>query len=163
MLVEQGADGHLGTELLQQRIAGLREEQGIEPQLEETFRGIERRAIFLDDADREDFLRRFAELVFELGFLVFTWVLIDNHAHFVVRSANASISRLMARLGTGYARRFNERHGRVGHLFQNRHRSRRAVDDADLVGLVLYGAAVALTGRSILGDPMREPSPARAS
>jgi hypothetical protein len=44
----------------------------------------------------------------------------------------------MARLGTGYARRFNERHDRVGHLFQNRFRSRRAQDDADLMGLVLY-------------------------
>jgi putative transposase len=101
-------------------------------------RGIERRAIFWDDADREDLLRRLAKLALELGFVVFAWVFMPNHVHVVVRSAHARISTLMARLGTGYARRFNERHERVGHLFQNRFRSRRVVDDADLIGLVLY-------------------------
>jgi len=101
-------------------------------------RGIERRAIFLDDADREDFLSRLSRLVPELGFRCFAWALMPNHVHLVVRSGNARISRLMARLGTGYARYFNARHDRVGHLFQNRFRSRRAVDDADLLGLVLY-------------------------
>jgi REP element-mobilizing transposase RayT len=101
-------------------------------------RGIERRTIFLDDADREDFLRRLSQLIGELGFLCFAWVLMPNHVHLVVRSGEARISRLMARLGTGYARRFNERYDRVGHLFQNRFRSRRVVDDIDLMGLVLY-------------------------
>jgi REP element-mobilizing transposase RayT len=101
-------------------------------------RGIERRAIFVDDADREDFLRRLAKLALELGFVIFAWALMPNHVHLVVRSGHVHLSRLMARLGTGYARHFNERHGRVGHLFQNRYRSRRAVDDADLLGLVLY-------------------------
>lgn len=101
-------------------------------------RGVERRAIFVDDADREDFLRRLAKLALELGFWVLAWALMSNHVHLVVRSARVHLSRLMARLGTGYARRFNERHDRVGHLFQNRYRSRRAVDDADLLGLVLY-------------------------
>jgi len=101
-------------------------------------RGIERRAIFLDDADCEEFLRRLAKLVVELGFVCFAWVLMPNHAHLVLRSAQVRISLLMARLGTGYARYFNQRHDRVGHLFQNRFRSRRVIDDADLMGLVLY-------------------------
>jgi REP element-mobilizing transposase RayT len=101
-------------------------------------RGIERRAIFLDDRDREDFLRRLARLALELGFVIFVWVFMPNHVHVVVRSAHVRISTLMARLGTGYARRFNERHDRVGHLFQNRFRSRRVMDDVDLMGLVLY-------------------------
>ena len=101
-------------------------------------RGIERRLIFSDDADCEDFLRRLARLVTGLGFVCFAWTLMPNHVHLVVRSGAVRISRLMARLGTGYARYFNERHGRVGHLFQNRFRSRRVADDADLMGLVLY-------------------------
>ena len=101
-------------------------------------RGIERRSIFPDDRDREEFLRRLSPLICELGFRCFGWALMPNHAHLVIRSAQTRISVLMARLGTGYARHFNERHNRVGHLFQNRFRSRRAIDDADLMGLVLY-------------------------
>jgi REP element-mobilizing transposase RayT len=101
-------------------------------------RGIDRLPIFLDVADREDFLRRLSGLIPELGFLCFAWALMPNHFHLVIRSGRVRISQLMARLGTGYARHFNERHDRVGHLFQNRFRSRCVVDDADLVGLVLY-------------------------
>jgi REP element-mobilizing transposase RayT len=101
-------------------------------------RGIERRPIFLDDVDRADFLRRLTQLTLELGFLCFAWVLMSNHFHLVVRSGHARLSQLMARLTTGYAVSFNRRHDRVGHLFQNRFRSRRVVDDADLLGLVLY-------------------------
>jgi len=101
-------------------------------------RGIERRAIFLDDHDRLDFLNRLSQLVPELGFRCFGWALMPNHVHLVIRSGRARISQLMARLGTGYARRFNERYGRAGHLFQNRFRSRLVTDDADLHGLVLY-------------------------
>ena len=97
-------------------------------------RGIDRLPIFLDDADREDFLHRLSRLIPQLGFLCFAWALMPNHVHLVIRSGQVRISQLMARLGTGYARRFNERHGRVGHLFQNRFRSRCVVDDADLVG-----------------------------
>lgn len=101
-------------------------------------RGIERRLLFVDDADREALLRRLARLIVELGFLCFAWVLMPNHVHLVIRSARVSVSRLMARLGTGYAGYFNRRHERVGHLFQNRFRSRRVTDDADLLGLVVY-------------------------
>jgi REP element-mobilizing transposase RayT/DNA-binding transcriptional ArsR family regulator len=101
-------------------------------------RGIERRSIFSDDADREELLRRLSHLILELGFRCFAWALLPNHFHLVVRSGSVRVSRLMARLGTGYARYFNERHGRVGHLFQNRFRSRRVIDDDDLTGLVLY-------------------------
>lgn len=109
-------------------------------------RGIERRAIFADDRDREDFLRRLSALVPDLGFRCFAWALMPNHVHLVLRSGQARLSQLLARLGTGYARRFNERHDRVGHLFQNRFRSRRAYDDVDLMGLVLYATRNPLAG-----------------
>jgi REP element-mobilizing transposase RayT len=114
-------------------------------------RGIERRAIFDDDRDREDFLRRLSALVPHLGFRCFAWALMPNHVHLVLRSDRVRISQLMARLGTGYARRFNERHDRVGHLFQNRFRSRRAFDDVDLMGLVLYVTRNPLSG-GLVGD-----------
>src|SRR5512134_2440276 len=109
-------------------------------------RGIERRRIFADDSDHEDFLRRLSDLAPALGFRCFAWALMPNHVHLVLRSGQARISQLMARLGTGYARYFNERHARVGHLFQNRFRSRRVLDDADLMGLTLYVTRNPLAG-----------------
>jgi REP element-mobilizing transposase RayT len=101
-------------------------------------RGIEGRRIFCDDVDREDFVERLDRLVPELGFLCYAWAFLPNHAHLVLQTGPVPLSRLMARLGTGYARRFNERHERSGHLFQNRFRSRVVEADRDLLGVVLY-------------------------
>jgi len=101
-------------------------------------RGIERRAIFHDDADREDLLRRLSRLIPGLGFRCFAWALLPNHLHLVLQSGPTRVSQLMARLGTGYAGYFNHRYDRAGHVFQNRFRSRLVHDDADLAGLVLY-------------------------
>jgi hypothetical protein len=108
-------------------------------------RGIERRRIFHDTEDYEDFLGRLDRLIPALGFLCFTWVLIPNHGHFALQTGPVPLPRLMARLGTGYAVAFNRRHDRVGHLLQNRYRSRLVKNDRDLLGLIRY----------IHGNPLR--------
>lgn len=101
-------------------------------------RGIERRVVFHDEDDRRDLLRRLEHVFAGSRTRCYAWALMPNHFHLVLRVGNVPLSRLMARIGTGYARRFNERHERVGHLFQNRFRSRIVEDDADLIGLVRY-------------------------
>ncbi|MBW1684764.1 MAG: transposase [Deltaproteobacteria bacterium] len=101
-------------------------------------RGIERRRIFRSDEDRLDFLSRLDRLLPEEGWRCFVWVLMPNHVHLVIQSAQVGLSRLMARLNTGYARGFNLRHRRSGYVFQNRFKSRIVCDDADLIGLVAY-------------------------
>ena len=103
-----------------------------------TIRGIERRRIFHDTEDYENFLSRLDRLIPALGFLFFTWVLMPNHAHFALQTGPVPLPRLMARLGTGYALSFNRRHQRVGHLLQNRYHSRLIEDDRDLLGVVRY-------------------------
>lgn len=101
-------------------------------------RGIERRKIFHDTEDYESFLSRLDVLVPELGFRCFAWALMPNHVHLALQTGPVPLARLMARVGTGYALGFNHRHQRVGHLFQNRYRSRPVNDDRDLLGLILY-------------------------
>ncbi|MDJ0851800.1 MAG: transposase [Myxococcota bacterium] len=102
------------------------------------FRGIEKRKIFHDDFDRRDLVERLARLVPEEGFVCFAWALMPNHVHLLLRTGPTPLSRLMARVGTGYAQAFNRRHGRVGHLFQNRFKSVLVEHDAHLRVLVPY-------------------------
>ena len=101
-------------------------------------RGIDGRRIFLGDDDRLDFLERLEHLLPEGRWRCFAWALMPNHVHLVLGSPDGGLSRLMARLNTGYARSFNRRHRRNGYLFENRFKSRLAEDDADLIGLVVY-------------------------
>ena len=46
-------------------------------------RGIERRKIFLDDFDRDNFLNRFDNVLSETTTPCFAWALIPNHASFI--------------------------------------------------------------------------------
>jgi putative transposase len=101
-------------------------------------RGIERRNIFWNDEDREDFLNRLSKLLSETGTPCYAWALIPNHAHFLFRTGKVPLATLMRRLLTGYAVSFNRRHKRVGHLFQNRYKSIVCQEDAYLLELVRY-------------------------
>jgi len=101
-------------------------------------RGIERRIIFCDDVDRRDLLDRLARILCGSGARCYAWALMPNHFHLVLQPGNVPLSRLMARINTGYARCFNERHERAGHLCQDRFKSRIVEDATDLAGLVRY-------------------------
>ncbi len=101
-------------------------------------RGIERRKIFWNDQDREDFLDRLSRILPETDTACYAWVLIPNHAHFLFRTGKVPLATVMRRLLTGYAISFNRRHRRVGHLFQNRYKSIVCQEDAYLRELVRY-------------------------
>lgn len=86
-------------------------------------RGIERKAIFKDNTDRENFLVRIGKLVSETKTSCYAWVLMGNHVHLLLRTGLVPIATIMRRALTGYAVSFNRRHHRHGHLFQNRYKS----------------------------------------
>jgi len=101
-------------------------------------RGIDRQRIFLSDADRSDLLSRLREGVLRSGLRVYAWALMSNHFHVLLRSGSQGLSTTMRRLLTGYAVRFNRRHRRWGHLFQNRYKSILVDEDSYLLELVRY-------------------------
>ncbi len=80
-------------------------------------RGIERRKIFDDDVDRDNFLERLGNILIETSTPCYSWALIPNHFHLLLRTGNVAISTVMRRLLTGYAVSYNRRHRRTGHLF----------------------------------------------
>ncbi|EFK06307.1 conserved hypothetical protein [delta proteobacterium NaphS2] len=101
-------------------------------------RGIERRKIFKDDMDREDFIERLSILLPETRTQCYAWSFLSNHAHFLLRSGPGGIAFLMRRLLTGYAVSYNRRHKRHGQLFQNRYKSVICQEDGYLLELVRY-------------------------
>jgi putative transposase len=101
-------------------------------------RGIERSAIFVDDIDRGDFIARLERLCADGGAVVYAWCLMDNHVHLAIRTGARPLATTMRRLLTGYAVSFNRRHGRAGHLFQNRYKSIVIDEERYLLALVRY-------------------------
>jgi REP element-mobilizing transposase RayT len=101
-------------------------------------RGIERRRIFSDDQDRDNFIERLGDIVTETKTSCFGWALIPNHAHILLRTGQTPLAMIMSRLLTGYAVSYNRRHQRHGHLFQNRYKSILCQEDIYLLELVRY-------------------------
>jgi len=77
-------------------------------------RGIDRKNIFKDDKDRDDFLERLGAIIEETQTYCFAWALIPNHFHLLIKTGATPISTVMRRLLTGYAVSFNRRHRRYG-------------------------------------------------
>ncbi|MFH1283260.1 MAG: transposase [bacterium] len=101
-------------------------------------RGIEKRKIFIDSKDYQEFLRRFGLVLENDRGKCFAWSLMPNHIHLLLRSGHFGIAHMMRSLLTGYAVYFNLRHKRAGHLFQNRYKATLCNHDEYLHVLVRY-------------------------
>lgn len=101
-------------------------------------RGIDKSNIFRNTEDKARFLERLGQNVQDAQCAVHAWVLMDNHVHILFRSGQDGISAVMRKLLTWYAQYFNRRHGRKGHLFENRYKSILCDEDNYLLALVRY-------------------------
>ena len=104
-------------------------------------RGVERRVIFLDDEDRELYLRLLRGVVEKFRWHCLGYCLMPNHVHLLIETTEPNLGRGMHALHGVYAQTFNERWTRVGHLFQSRFGSRVVEDDIALMRVLAYIAA----------------------
>ena len=121
-----------------------------------TARGNEQRAVFLDDQDRERFLRVLAESVGSFEIRLYLFCLMSNHVHLVVETPRGNLGRFMHRLQTAYTVYFNHRHERHGHLVQGRYGARLVEKDAYLLRLSRYVHLNPVFTRSLRNRPVRE-------
>ena len=101
-------------------------------------RGIEKREIFQDDADRQNLIERMGDILEESQTPCYAWALLPNHFHLLLKTGFTPIATIMRRLLTGHAVYFNRRHRRWGHLFQNRYKSILCQADNYLLELLRY-------------------------
>jgi putative transposase len=88
--------------------------------------------LFVDDNDRYVFLWLLGELTERFAIRCLANCLMGTHYHLLLEGTTADLGAAMQRLNGRYARRFNERHLRSGHLFAERYCARVIVDDRHL-------------------------------
>ncbi len=86
-------------------------------------RGNRKQAIFCDDRDREQFLRRVGIVCRKTGWEVWGFVLMLNHFHMILHTPNANLVEGMTWFQNAYTRYFNSRHRQWGRLFGDRYKS----------------------------------------
>ena len=87
-----------------------------------TSRGNARNNIFLDDADRQAFLKVLESVIVKYNWLCHGYCLMDNHYHLLIETTDPNLSLGIRQLNGVYTQRFNHLHNRVGHVFQGRYK-----------------------------------------
>jgi len=103
-----------------------------------TNRGVGRQIIFEDDEDRQRFLSLLHGKCKDVDAAILAWCLMDNHYHILLKGAIKTISSVMLKVNSTYSRYFNNRHCRVGSLFQGRFGSVPIRSEAQLIAELRY-------------------------
>lgn len=103
-------------------------------------RGIDRQSIFQENEDRERFLWILRECKEICQFRLYTYCLMDNHIHLLLRTGQESepLEQIFKRIGVRYAAWYNHKYSRTGHLFQDRFLSEAVNDDSYLWTVFSY-------------------------
>ena len=94
--------------------------------------------IVRDAIDRAAYRMRFDIVASAYNWEVFAWCLMTTHDHTVLRAPEGCISAGMQALHSRHAVGVNRRHGRLGHLYENRFFAVELADDSHFVAATAY-------------------------
>jgi putative transposase len=101
-------------------------------------RGSEGQAIFAEDDDCLDFLRRLTSICAASRASIYAWALMPNHFHMLIRTGVWPLHSFVQRLITGFSVRHNAKYSPRGHVFMGRFKSILVEEDAYFLELVRY-------------------------
>lgn len=87
-------------------------------------RGIPESAVYVDDRDRERFVALLGDVEARHEWVCHAYCLLTTHYHLVLAATCSGLSAGLRELNGRYARGFNRRHERFGHLFAERFTAR---------------------------------------
>jgi putative transposase len=116
-----------------------------------TSRGNDRKAIFKDDSDRDLFLNILARVTERFHWICHGYCLMNNHYHLVIETPDGNLSKGMRQLNGVYTQAYNQRHHRVGHIFQGRFKAILVQKDSHFLEVCRLSGAQ--SGQSQSGQP----------
>lgn len=103
-----------------------------------TSRGNEKKPVFKDDTDRENFLNAVQHVNKRYNWICHAYCLMTNHYHLLIETPDGNLSIGMRQLNGVYTQLFNKWHGRTGHLFQGRYKAILIQKDSHLLEVCRY-------------------------
>jgi putative transposase len=101
-------------------------------------RGNRRERIYWDEADYAQFEGFMIEAMNWSGVRLYDWSLMPNHFHFLLETPDGNLAEFMQRLLTRYAKYFNRKHRKVGHVFQGRYQAKVCDKESYFLELIRY-------------------------
>lgn len=102
-------------------------------------RGNQKQLVFRDAADYEKYLSILTKYKKRYKFRLYCFCLMPNHVHLVIEVQNPLVlNKIMRGLNLSYTLYFNSRYEKVGHLWQDRFKSKIIEKDAYLLECMNY-------------------------
>ena len=101
-------------------------------------RGVEKRDVFLEKEDFIKFLEICEEYSKIFNFDIYSFCLMKNHYHLLIKTTENNISQIMKHINMKYTIYFNKKYNRIGPLWQGRFKSFYIADGNYLSSLVKY-------------------------
>jgi len=102
-------------------------------------RGNQQQSIFLDEDDYSIYLTRIKRYKKRHSFRIYAYCLMPNHVHIIGQPIGASgLSKFMQGLSRSYTAHFNKRYNKVGHLWQQRFKSKAITEESYLIECIQY-------------------------
>lgn len=101
-------------------------------------RGINRQSIFEDNEDREKLIEVIARYREMSCYKLYAYCLMGNHIHMLLQEQSEPVGVAMKRISSSYVMWFNKKHGRCGHLFQERFKSEIVDTDGYFLTVLRY-------------------------
>ncbi|CCJ34514.1 transposase [Caloramator australicus] len=101
-------------------------------------RGNNKEDIFKEEEYKKFFLKQLKNLNIRFDFNILAYAIMSNHYHFLIKTGDTPISDIIFNLNNIYAKYYNEKLNRSGHVFESRFNSKVVLDDAYLICLLRY-------------------------
>jgi len=103
-----------------------------------TSRGNEKKPVFRDEQDRENFLNTLRHVNKRYSWICHAYCLMSNHYHLLIETPEGNLSLGMRQVNGVYTQLFNRLHVRTGHLFQGRYKAILIQRDSHLLEVCRY-------------------------
>lgn len=101
-------------------------------------RGNNQEKIFIDDNDRNTFLKILVKFRDKFNLKIYAYALMDNHIHLFIKTIEPNLSKAMKMINWSYAIYFNRKYKRKGHLFQSRFTAKTVTDEKYFFSVIRY-------------------------
>ncbi len=101
-------------------------------------RSVNQHIIFEEDSDYQKFLYILSDSKRKYDIDIYAYCLMDNHIHILMNSPPEKLSGFFQSLGTRFARWYNNKYQRSGHLFQERFHSTTIENNRAFLSALIY-------------------------
>jgi putative transposase len=97
-----------------------------------------REYLFLEDSDYKGFLFHLKNYARKFNLIIFCYALLENHFHLLLKITKPNLNQAMQSFLTKYAKIFNKKYERKGHVFSGNYVAPLVLSDSYLLASSLY-------------------------